>query len=460
MSITYDAIVLGAGMAGIPLALRLGFKGYKTALIEKADVGGTCLNRGCIPTKTMIASAKVAHQAREAARWGVQTNDVSVDLQAVVVRKSELVNSIRSGATSNLERNKNINFIRGQASFKNERTVEVDSETLTAEKIFIATGARNRVPGIRGIETVPYLDSTSMMELQHLPEHLLIVGGGYVGVEFAQMFRRFGVQVTVLQRAASLLPQEDDDITDTLKQALQDEGIEIFTEAEVITVRQDGRLYLTARVNGKEQVFEGSDLMIAAGRTANTDALNLAAAGIATNHGGFIHVNDRLETTANGIWALGDVRGGAMFTHTARDDARIVYENVVKGAHLSTQGRVVPYAIFSDPQLGRVGLNEKQARAAGYEVKIGRYEGRKVAKARALGEAQGLIKVVADGQTNKLLGASVLLADGGEVVHEIVAALQLSADYTDLSDMLHIHPTLAEGLSSALGGVHYEEGIS
>ncbi|WP_081909129.1 dihydrolipoyl dehydrogenase [Deinococcus sp. YIM 77859] len=456
----YDVIVLGGGMAGVPLAHRLAYKGLKTALIERAELGGTCLNRGCIPTKTMIASARVAHLAYLSEQWGVETSGVRVNLSRVVDRKDELVRSIRSGSERNVEQNRNLTLIRGNARFIGERRVLVDGEEIRADRIFIAVGTRNSVPPIEGLATVPFLDSTSAMELREVPPHLVIVGGGYIGVEFAQMYRRFGSQVTLLQGGPHLLASEDEDITTVLREALEAEGINVIVNARVKRAEGgEGDVRVTAAVGGEDRTFSGTHLMIAAGRVPNTDGLGLEHTGVELDGRGFIRINDRLETSAPGIWALGDVRGGPMFTHTARDDARVIYQNVIKQAHLSIKDRVVPWGVFTDPQLGRVGLSEREARQAGYKLKIGKYEARKVAKARAIGETRGLIKVIADAETDRILGASVLLADGAELVHEFVTAMQLGARYTDLQNMIHIHPTLAEGLNNALGGVHYEEGL-
>lgn len=456
----YDVIVLGGGMAGVPLAHRLAYKGLRTALIERAELGGTCLNRGCIPTKTMIASARIAHQAAVSEQSGVETGEVRVNLSRVVDRKDELIRSVRSGSERNVAQNQNVTLIRGNARFTGERRLVVNGEEITADKVFIAVGTRNSVPPIEGLESVPYLDSTSAMELRDIPAHLVIVGGGYIGVEFAQMYRRFGSQVTVLQSAPTLLATEDEDITTALREALVAEGIEVVVNARVIRVEGgDGDVQVAATVSGQETLFSGTHLMIAVGRVPNTDGLGLETAGVNLDEHGFIKINDRLETTASGIWALGDVRGGPMFTHTARDDARILYQNVIKNADLSIKDRVVPWGVFTDPQLGRVGLSEREAREAGFKLKIGKYEAQKVAKARANGETRGLIKVVADAETDRILGASVLMAEGAELVHEFVTAMQLGAKYTDLQDMIHIHPTLSEGLNNALGGVHYEEGL-
>ncbi|WP_272976103.1 mercuric reductase [Deinococcus geothermalis] len=456
----YDAIVLAGGMAGVPLAHRLAYKGLRTALIERAELGGTCLNRGCIPTKTMIASARVAHLAYLSEQWGVETGEVRVHLGRVVDRKDDLVRSIRAGSERNVAQNKNLTLIRGNARSVGERRLEVDGEEISAERVFIAVGTRNRVPVIEGLESVPFLDSTTAMELREVPPHLVIVGGGYIGVEFAQMYRRFGSRVTVLQSAPQLLASEDEDITAALREALEAEGIEVVVKARVGRVAgSEGQMRVTARVDGEDRTYTGTHLMIAAGRVPNTDGLGLEHTGVDLDEHGFIRINDRLETTAPGVWALGDVRGGPMFTHTARDDARIIYQNVVKGQDLSIRDRVVPWAVFTDPQLGRVGLSERAARGAGFKLKIGTYEARKVAKARALGETRGMIKVVADAATDRILGAAVLMAEGAELVHEFVTAMQLGARYTDLQDMIHIHPTLAEGLNNALGGVHYEEGL-
>ena len=377
-----------------------------------------------------------------------------------MARKDALVASVRAGSERNLAENPNVELLRGEARFVGERRVVVGDREISAERVFINTGARNRIPALEGLEGVAWLDSTSALYLNELPRSLLIVGGGYVGCEFAQMYARFGTSVTLVQRYGQLLPQEDAEVVAELQRVFQAEGIELALAAEAVRVRPVGDgVALTVYRNGRKQELRAERLMLAAGREPNTKELNLAAAGVQTSRAGFIWVNEGLEASTPGVWALGDVRGGPMFTHTARDDARIVYENVMKGAGLSTQDRVVPYAVFTDPQLGRVGMNEKQARAAGYRLKVGRYEGRKVAKARALGEPAGLIKIVADADTDRLLGASVLLAEGAEVVHELVSAIALGARYTELRSLIHIHPTLAEGLSSALGGVHYEEGI-
>ncbi|WP_407543131.1 dihydrolipoyl dehydrogenase (plasmid) [Deinococcus radiomollis] len=456
----YDAVVLGGGMAGVPLAHRLAYKGLRVALIERAELGGTCLNRGCIPTKTMIASARVAHQAYLSEQWGVETGEVRVNLGRVVDRKDELVRSVRSGSERNVSENKNVTLLRGDARFTEERQLRVNGEEISADRVFIAVGTRNSVPDVEGLDQVAFLDSTSAMELREIPPQLIIVGGGYIGVEFAQMYRRFGSQVTLLQGAAHLLADEDDDITAELQGALEAEGIEIIVNARVLrTEGVEGQVRVVAQVGNDEVSRTGTHLMIATGRVPNTDGLGLDLAGVKVDAQGFIVINDRLETSATGVWALGDVRGGPMFTHTARDDARILYQNVIKGANLSIKDRVVPWGVFSDPQLGRVGLTERQAREAGFTVKVGRYEARKVAKARALGETRGLIKVIADTGTDRILGASVLMAEGAELVHEFVTAMVLGAKYTELQNMIHIHPTLAEGLNNALGGVHYEEGL-
>lgn len=331
-----DALVIGAGMAGVPLALRLGFKGLKTVLVERAEVGGTCLNRGCIPTKTMIASARVAHLARSAAHYGVRTGPVQVDLKEVVARKDALVTSVRASSERNLLENPNVELLRGEARFVGERRVVVGDREISAERVFINTGARNRTPALQGLEEVAWLDSTSALYLSELPRSLLIVGGGYVSCEFAQMYARFGTRVTLVQRHSQLLPQEDADVVAELHRVFQAEDIELVLKAEAERVRSEGgQVVLSVRQEGKERELRAERLMLAAGREPNTKELNLVAAGVKTNGAGFIRVDEHLETGAPGVWALGDVRGGPMFTHTARDDARIVYENVMKGTGLS-----------------------------------------------------------------------------------------------------------------------------
>ncbi len=376
----YDAIVIGAGQAGTPLSRTLAQAGWKTALIEREHVGGTCVNEGCAPTKTMVASARVAYLSRRAADYGVHTGPVSVDMAKVRQRKRAIVDSFRNGSQRRIENTEGLDLLMGEASFIGPKSVEVrmnsgETRLLTADKIFINTGARPRKPSLPGLDSVPYLDSTSIMELDEVPEHLLVVGGGYVGLEFGQMFRRFGSQVTIVQRRGQLLPREDPDVAEEVANILRQDDIEVLLDTHALRVEQapdenSGHIQLTVRTPEGERALTGSHLLVAVGRVPNTERLNLAAAGVQTDERGFIQVNERLETNVPGIYALGDVKGGPAFTHISYDDFRIIRSNLLEGGNATTHGRLVPYAVFIDPQLGRVGLTELAAQAQGRNIRV------------------------------------------------------------------------------------------
>src|SRR6185312_17303197 len=369
-SVKYDAIVIGAGQAGGPLASTLAGAGLKNALIEQEHVGGTCVNEGCTPTKTMVASARVAYLARRAADYGVQTGPISIDMTVVRKRKRDIVESFRNGSQSRIERTEGVDLLMGRARFSGTRELEVvlnsgEVRQLSAEKIFINAGARPSRPALSGVDQVPFLNSTSIMELDTVPEHLLVIGGGYVGLEFGQMFRRFGSQVSIIQRGAHLLAREDNDIADAVADILRADGIEILLQSTPLHVARlaDGHLHLRVQTPDGERVPTGSHLLLAAGRTPNTEHLNLTATGLHPDAHGFIPTNDHLETSVEGIYALGDIKGGPAFTHISYDDFRIIRTNLLEHGNASIHNRLVPYTVYIDPQLGRVGLSETEARA-------------------------------------------------------------------------------------------------
>ncbi len=450
----YDAIIIGSGQAGTPLCLALAEAGRKTALIESQHVGGTCINVGCTPTKTMVASARVAYLARRAADYGVRCGPVSVDMEKVHRRKQSIVDDFRSASQRRLENAKNIELVFGEAHFSGPKAVEVSltaggTRTLTADTIFINTGARPSRPHIAGLNSVRALDSTSIMELQELPEHLLVLGGGYVGLEFGQMFRRLGSAVTLVQHGKQLLDREDTDVAVEVYKLLKTEGIEILLETEAVGVHATASgVSLELRGPAGVNTVAGSHLLLAAGRMSNSAQLNLVAAGVSVNSRGFIPVNDRLETNVAGIYALGDVNGGPAFTHISYDDYRIIRNNLLRGGQSSTKDRPVPYTVYIDPQLGRIGLTEQEARAQGRAIRVAKIPMTWVARALETAESRGFIKAVVDAQTRQILGAAVLAVEGGEIMSMLQIAMMGKLPYTALEDGIFAHPALAEGLNT------------
>ncbi len=444
--VRYDAVVIGSGQAGNPLSQKLADHGWSVALIEKDHLGGTCVNTGCTPTKTMVASAQVAHYVRQAATWGVQTEAVKVNMTDVVARKERIVSQWRSGLEKKVADRKNLRLYRGTAQFIGPHRLRVGNEELDSERIFINTGARPAIPSLEGLDATGYLTNASIMELRELPEHLLVLGGGYVGLEFGQMFRRFGSQVTIVHRDKQILPREDADVAQELQKALEKEGIRFLLKANTKRVAKEKKtIALQVEVGGKPETVQGSHLLVATGRRPNTDDLGLESAGVAMAADGFIKVNGRLETNVPGIWALGDVKGGPAFTHISYNDYQIVYANLIEGKNQTIDGRLVPYAVFTDPQLGRVGLTEKDARKAGHKLKIGKIPTANVARAIERDETAGLMKVVVDAKTDRILGAAILSTEGGELVQILEFVMLAGAPYTLLKGAIYIHPTLAEG---------------
>ena len=451
----YDAIVIGAGQGGVPLARTLAGAGRRTALIEREHVGGTCYNEGCTPTKTMVASAKVAYFDRRSADYGVKDGPVTVDMVAVRQRKRDIVESFRSGGERRLRETEGLDLVWGEARFTGPRELAVrksggDEVRLTADNIFINVGARPGSVPVDGLESVPTLNSTSIMELDEVPEHLLVLGGGYVGLEFAQMFRRFGSAVTVVQRGKQLFSREDADVAEAVAEILREDGIEILLETQSRRAEQseEGRIELTVETPEGERTLSGSHLLVAAGRPPNTDLLDLEAAGVETDKRGFIRVNEQLETNVPGVWALGDVKGGPAFTHISYDDFRIVRTNLLDGGDASITDRPVPYTVFIDPQLGRVGLSEEEAREQGRNVRVARMPMSHVARALEVDEPRGMMKAVVDADSHQILGCAVLGIEGGEVAAMIQIAMMGEVPYTVLKDAIFAHPTLAESLNN------------
>jgi pyruvate/2-oxoglutarate dehydrogenase complex dihydrolipoamide dehydrogenase (E3) component len=446
----FDAIVIGAGQAGVPLAVDLAKAGRRTALIEQAHVGGTCINEGCTPTKTMVASARVAYLARRGLDYGVETGPVRVDLGRVRERKRKIVESFRGGSERRLRSTDGVELIFGTARFVGPRTVTVDGRTLRADLVFINTGGRPATPDIPGLAEVAPLDSTSIMELDRVPEHLIVLGGGYIGLEYAQMFRRFGAKVTVVQRGPQLLPREDEDIAAAVLEILQQDGIEVLLDREAGSAERlaDGRVRIVTGAGDEEKSVIGSHVLFAAGRVPNTDGLDLMAAGVETDPRGYVRANERLETTASGVYALGDVKGGPAFTHISYDDYRIVRDNLLHGGSRTTADRPVPYTVFIDPQLGRIGLNEREAREMGQPYRVACLPMSSVARALEMDESRGTMKILVHAETRQLLGAAVLGVEGGELMAAFQLAMMGNVPYDRLRDAVFAHPTLAESLNN------------
>ncbi|MFQ6673158.1 MAG: mercuric reductase [Fidelibacterota bacterium] len=451
----YDAIVIGTGQGGNPLSLALGKAGWKTAVIEREHVGGTCVNVGCTPTKTMVASARVAHLARRAADYGVRTSPVEVDIVKVRQRKRDIVHDFSSGSKWRLENTDGVHLVMGEASFTGPRSIEVREDDgtvrqLEGDSIFINVGCGPGKPDIAGLDSVPHLDSTSIMELSEVPDHLLVVGGGYIGLEFGQMFRRFGARVTIVQRGKQLLSKEDPDVAEEVVHILRGEGVGVWLSSQprAVGIQGNGSIFLTIQTAEKEVTLEGSHLLVAAGRVPRSDALNLEAAGVKTDGRGYIQVNNRLETNVEGIYALGDVKGGPMFTHISYDDFRLLRTNLLEGGDVTTDGRLVPYTVFMDPELGRVGLTEQEARAQGYRVRVAKLPMTGVARALETDETLGFMKAVVDADTNQILGCAMLGVEGGELMCMVEIAMMGKLPYTVLKDAIFAHPTRGEALNN------------
>nr|WKN39412.1 mercuric reductase [Tunicatimonas sp. TK19036] len=450
----YDAIIIGAGQSGSPMAGYLAKKGIHTALIEESHVGGTCVNTGCTPTKTLIASAKSAYEARRSADYGVHLNDVSVNIKEAMSRKDKIVESSRNGQYESLSNTENLDLIEGKARFTDKKTITVSlnsggERTLQADQIFIDTGARSLIPPIDGLDQVKHYDNRTIMELDTLPPHLLVIGGGYIGLEFGQMFHRFGSKVTIFHSDERILDIEDEDVSEEMENILQEEGIDIITNCKIKQIKREGdEIILSGEGGGLSEDIRCSHVLLAVGRKPNTGDLGLDKAGIKTDDKGYIQVNDQLETSVEGVYALGDVKGGPQFTHVSYNDYVIVKKNLFEEGNESTSDRILTYTVFTDPQLGRVGLNEQQAKDQNIDYAVVKLPMEKVARAYETGHTRGFMKALVDKETGAILGASILGMEGGEVASALLFAMMGGLTAQQLRDTAIAHPTLMESLNN------------
>jgi pyruvate/2-oxoglutarate dehydrogenase complex dihydrolipoamide dehydrogenase (E3) component len=450
---SFDAIVIGAGQAGPPLAVRLALAGQKVAIIERALFGGTCVNTGCTPTKTLVASAYAAHLARRAAEFGVVLGGaVCVDMKQVKARQDAVVKPRREGLEQWVNGQPGCTVIRGHARYTAPRQLSVAGEQLSADKVFINVGGRANVPPMPGVDQVPILTNTSVLELDVLPRRLVVVGGSYVGLEFAQIYRRFGAEVTVVEMGPRLIQREDPDASDAIKQILEAEGIQVRLSAKCIRFEPRGAdICVGVDCESGEPEVSGSHVLLAVGRRPNTDDLDLEAAGVEVDRRGYIVVNDALQTSAAGVWALGDCNGRGAFTHTAYNDYEIVADNLLDGAARRVSDRIVAYALFTDPPLGRAGMSETEARAAGKRILVGTRPMSQVGRAVEKSETQGFMKVVVDADTQQILGGAILGTGGDEAIHAILDTMYAKAPCQTLRHAVHIHPTVSELIPTLLG---------
>ncbi|TKC65010.1 mercuric reductase [Pedobacter hiemivivus] len=450
----FDAIIIGSGQAGTPLAKKLALAGKKTGIIEKRFVGGTCINDGCTPTKTMIASARVAHKARTAALLGVETGEVKVDLRKIKNRKDQIVESFRSSSQKGLEAAEGVELIFGEARFSGNKELTVatsngQEEVLTADWIFINTGASTTIPELKGLKDIDYLTSTTILDLEQIPEHLIVIGGNYIGLELGQMFHRFGSKVTILEKSSRITGREDEDVSAEMTKILRDEGLKILTDISIDEMEKvNGKISVSLESGDKKEKILASHLLIAVGRTAQTASLNLAAAGVDTDEKGYIVVNEKLETNVKGIYALGDVKGGPAFTHIAYNDYIIVYGNLIENADYSTTGRPVPYCMFTDPQMARIGISESEAKEKGFDFIVAKIPMSSVARGIETGETLGFMKAVVDRKSKKILGACILSSEGGEIMSVLQMAMEGGITYDRIQEYVFAHPTYSESLNN------------
>jgi pyruvate/2-oxoglutarate dehydrogenase complex dihydrolipoamide dehydrogenase (E3) component len=449
----FDAIIIGTGQAGPPLAARFAGAGKTVAIIERGKFGGTCVNTGCIPTKTMVASAYAAHVARRGAEYGFNVNgDVRVDMKRVKARKDAVSGRSNKGVEDGLRGTKNCTVIQGHARFQSPNTVLVNDEVLQADKIFINVGGRASVPDMPGIHDVPFLTNSSMMDIDFLPEHFVIVGGSYVGLEFAQMYRRFGSEVTIVEMGPRLIGREDEDVSQAVREILEAEGVRIRLNAKCISLtKRDGGVAVRMECSEDPKEIAGTHVLLAVGRVPNTSDLGLDRAGVVTDERGYIVVDDQLQTSVAGIWALGDCNGRGAFTHTSYNDYEIVADNLFNSDHRRVSDRIQAYALYIDPPLGRCGMTDADIRKSGRPALVAKYPMSRVSRAFEKAETQGFMKVTVDAKTKQILGAAILGTGGDEVIHVLLDIMYAKAPYTVIQRAMHIHPTVAEYLPTVLG---------
>ena len=449
---TYDAIIIGAGQAGPPLAERLTQAGQSVCIIERKLFGGTCVNTGCMPTKALVASAYAAHLARRGSDYGVVTGDIAIDMKKVHERSHKVTLNARAGVEAWLAGLHNCTIVHGQARFESAAVIRVNGETMTAPRIFLNVGGRAAIPDLPGLDKVPYLTNSSILELDRVPERLAVIGGSYIGLEFAQMFRRFGAEVTVIEKGERLIAREDADVSDAIRAILEKEGITIVTGADDLKLAPHEGGVSVSHTAGQPPVLV-SDVLIATGRRPNTDDLGLEAAGVAMDAHGYIQVADDLATSVPGIWAMGDCNGRGAFTHTAYNDFEIIAANLLDGDSRKVSDRILGYALYIDPPLGRVGMTQAQAEKAGHKVVVGTRPMTRVGRAVEKGETEGFMKIVADADTRKILGAAILGTGGDEAIHGILDMMNAGATWDQLRWAVPIHPTVSELIPTVLLGM-------
>lgn len=451
----YDAIVVGSGQAGVPLAKKLANAGKKVILIEKRWIGGTCINDGCTPTKTWVASAKAAYAAGKSADLGVPIRTYRIDMKQIKKRKDDIVENARKGNQKALEKTKNLDLIFGEATFTDVKTIAIKlnngkEKIVKANLIFLNTGLKTIIPKIKGLATIDYLTSTTILDLDKVPEHLLIIGGNYIGLEFGQMFRRFGSKVTILEKSERLIPHEDEDVSEEMQQILMHEGIDILTNSQTIEFKQNSKKKIVATVKKGQQEREitCSHILVATGRTPQTETLNLVATGVKLDDKGYIKVNSKLETNVKGVYALGDVKGGPAFTHISYNDYTIVYRNLLENKNYKANNRPIPYCMFTDPPLGRVGINENDAKKRKLAIKIAKLPMTGVARAVETGDTRGFMKAIVDTKTKKILGVAILGAEGGEIMSVLQMAMEGNITYDRIRYCVFAHPLYSESLNN------------